>query len=33
MKTFSRYLRKEVVSASLLVLMAFIALFAFFDFL
>jgi lipopolysaccharide export system permease protein len=33
MKTLNRHLRKEVVSATLLVLMAFIALFAFFDFL
>jgi lipopolysaccharide export system permease protein len=33
MKTLNRYLRKEVVSSSLLVLVAFIALFAFFDFL
>lgn len=33
MKTLHRHLRKEVISASLLVLGAFIALFAFFDFL
>jgi len=32
-KTLNRHLRKEVISASLLVLAAFIALFAFFDFL
>ncbi|MDB5802181.1 MAG: lptG [Rhodocyclales bacterium] len=33
MKTLNRHLRREVLSASLLVLAAFIALFAFFDFL
>jgi lipopolysaccharide export system permease protein len=33
MKTLNRHLRKEVVAATLLVLAAFIALFAFFDFL
>jgi lipopolysaccharide export system permease protein len=33
LKTLSRYLRREIVLASLLVLLSFVALFAFFDFL